>query len=97
MENLKIHTVSSPDPLPDLMQLEGALCSMDAIDFKKNLLNYIQSHPQGFNDRSECCRKVDLGGLNALTIAYRKMQTHWQKTTIIKPTKRSAQRIDGAY
>lgn len=85
MENLKIHTTSSPAQLPNLIQLEGALCSMDAIEFKHNLLAYIDHHTTDLMLDLSAVEEVDLGGLNALTIAYRKMQGKGKRLQLVSP------------
>jgi len=85
MENLQIHMISSPGTRPNLIQIEGSLCGLEAIRFKNQLLAYIDQKQNELTiDLSEI-EKIDFSGINTLAMAYRKMQRLGYPMQIIAP------------
>ncbi len=83
MKNLNIKQKSPSSLCPAIFELSGALCGMDAIEFKKRLLIYLEEFPNdvaldlcGLND-------IDLAGINVLAMAYKKMKQYGCQLEVI--------------
>lgn len=84
MNNLKI--IASPGHShhrETLVQLNGNLSAMDAIEFKSQLKDYIQTYPSDMLVDLSGLDTIDLAGINALAVAHKKLESSNRKLQII--------------
>lgn len=74
MENLGLQITFTTQPSRTMFDLKGNLCGMDAIDLKHELLDYIDRNSQHIELDLRSVKQIDLGGINALAVAYRKLK-----------------------
>lgn len=86
MENLRLQINDCTQDLSTVFDLKGNLCGMDAIDLKHELLDYIDRHGRNIELDLRYVEQIDLGGINALAVAYRKLQASGRTMRILIPS-----------
>ncbi len=71
--------------------LEGSLNTMNAINFKKDLLNHLETEKTDCEINIEKLNAIDITGLNALAMAHRNLEKQGRKLTVIS---RAFEQID---
>lgn len=68
-----------------VIQLEGSLCALEAIRFKHRLMNHIDQHQADLTLDLRAVTALDLGALNALAVAARRLQESGSRLQILAP------------
>lgn len=83
MENTRLQIIQSNQPKCTHITLKGNLCGMDAIEFKEDLLQYIQQCSKNIALDLRAMKQIDLGGINMLAMAYRKVRLNGRNMKIL--------------
>lgn len=83
MSTLQIElTLSGPCEV-SMLRLSGNLSGLEAINFKKGILETLRNRPQPLIMDLRSIEKFDLAGLNALTVIAREMRQRQRQLSLI--------------
>ncbi len=83
MKNLKVEFKNIASTEAKKVILAGNLTSMDAIEFKKSLLNKMQDEAKDYFIDISNIEAIDVTGVNALAMAHKKAERAGFKTIIL--------------